>query len=206
VNLPQLFQMQRELDDRIIKKHELHDVDLFPNTILASLVELAECANEWRGFKHWSKDQEPKTKAKCIMCDGLGNDIYYSGSLRDGSLQECSEPCEFCDGMGNDDSKNPLLEEYVDKLHFILSLGNQKGFDQELTEFAVEKRENIQEQFIHLFYLTSTFIWFDGLAQYQLILGYFVGLGEMLGFTWEQVEQAYFEKNAVNHERQESGY
>ncbi|WP_199427089.1 dUTP diphosphatase, partial [Thermaerobacillus caldiproteolyticus] len=26
------------------------------------------------------------------------------------------------------------------------------------------------------------------------------------GFTWEQIEEAYMKKNAVNHQRQESGY
>lgn len=34
----------------------------------------------------------------------------------------------------------------------------------------------------------------------------FIGLGEMLGFTWEQVEDAYYAKNKVNHERQNAGY
>ncbi|WP_338088272.1 dUTP diphosphatase [Lysinibacillus composti] len=34
----------------------------------------------------------------------------------------------------------------------------------------------------------------------------FTVLGEQLGFTWEQVENAYLEKNKINHERQLSGY
>ncbi|KFZ32146.1 dUTPase, partial [Anoxybacillus flavithermus] len=38
------------------------------------------------------------------------------------------------------------------------------------------------------------------------MFGKFLGLGEMLGFTWEQVEEAYMKKNAENHSRQERGY
>jgi dimeric dUTPase (all-alpha-NTP-PPase superfamily) len=41
---------------------------------------------------------------------------------------------------------------------------------------------------------------------YDLIFSGFLGLGQMLGFTWEQIEAAYLQKNAINHERQESGY
>jgi dimeric dUTPase (all-alpha-NTP-PPase superfamily) len=41
---------------------------------------------------------------------------------------------------------------------------------------------------------------------YHELLASFIVLGEMLGFTWEQIEKAYLRKNAVNHQRQESGY
>jgi dimeric dUTPase (all-alpha-NTP-PPase superfamily) len=166
------------LDTKIEEEHGLQETDLFENKILASLVELAECANEWRGFKHWSKNQEPTT-VKATWPYGAGGPPVY---------------------------KNPLLEEYVDKLHFLLSLGLEMGYDQELKQIPVEKREDITKQFLHLFYLTSTFMWFNSLKQYEMILGHFVGLGEMLGFSWDEVETAYFEKNKENHERQENGY
>jgi dimeric dUTPase (all-alpha-NTP-PPase superfamily) len=41
---------------------------------------------------------------------------------------------------------------------------------------------------------------------YEFLLLRFIHLGEMLGFTWEEVEEAYLRKNAVNHQRQNSGY
>jgi dimeric dUTPase (all-alpha-NTP-PPase superfamily) len=41
---------------------------------------------------------------------------------------------------------------------------------------------------------------------YDDLFGNFINLGKLLGFTWDQVEKAYFEKNAINHQRQESGY
>jgi dimeric dUTPase (all-alpha-NTP-PPase superfamily) len=33
-----------------------------------------------------------------------------------------------------------------------------------------------------------------------------LSLGEFLGFTGEEIEQAYFAKNKINHVRQETGY
>jgi len=41
---------------------------------------------------------------------------------------------------------------------------------------------------------------------YKVLLIHFNQLGRKLGFTWEQVEEAYYTKNKVNHARQESGY
>jgi dimeric dUTPase (all-alpha-NTP-PPase superfamily) len=34
----------------------------------------------------------------------------------------------------------------------------------------------------------------------------FIELGEHLGFTWDEIEQAYFTKNQINVQRQETGY
>lgn len=62
MNLEKMFEMQKELDNRIIKEKGLEGRDLLPGLILALQVELAECANEWRGFKFWSNDQQPRRK------------------------------------------------------------------------------------------------------------------------------------------------
>nr|QRZ17779.1 dUTP diphosphatase [Virgibacillus sp. AGTR] len=41
---------------------------------------------------------------------------------------------------------------------------------------------------------------------YRILFMQFIRLGEMLGFTTEQIEQAYLDKNKVNHERQANDY
>ncbi|TCK01363.1 UNVERIFIED_ORG: dUTPase-like protein [Anoxybacillus amylolyticus] len=46
----------------------------------------------------------------------------------------------------------------------------------------------------------------EDITVYVDIWNSFIALGEMLGFTWEEIEEAYLRKNAVNHERQNSGY
>jgi dimeric dUTPase (all-alpha-NTP-PPase superfamily) len=91
MNLEKLFQTQKVLRDRI----GYNEPDRFNKLILALLVELGECANEWRGFKFWSVNQIPHTSAVRVPTMMEEDKEYY----------------------------NPLLEEYVDGLHFVLELG-----------------------------------------------------------------------------------
>jgi len=176
MNLQKLFETQKVLRDRIGYNGE----DRFEKLILALLVEIGECANEWRGFKFWSKDQEPRTK------------VQWDYSLDD-------EPI----------FRNLLLEEYVDGLHFVLEIGLEHGYDIDLrnqeTFPEASKRETITKQFTKLFSIK----WGRDIGyqnNYMQGLELYIGLGEMLGFTWEEIETAYFDKNKVNHERQNTGY
>src|SRR5690554_4282011 len=116
MNLSKLFELQRQLDARIEKEHPRQDgEDRLAKKILALMVELGELANEWRGFKFWSEDQEPRTE-------------LWDDRLR---------------------FHNPLLEEYVDCLHFLLSI----GLESEIGTFTCDelmpiKMGTIEMQFI----------------------------------------------------------
>ncbi|MFL1998520.1 dUTP diphosphatase [Lysinibacillus irui] len=222
MNLTKLFETQAALDEHIMQEHpELRGQNNLDWKLLALQVELGECANEWRGFKKWSKNQEKRNYVKCELCEGHGELFSFSA--------ESYVPCCDCKGSGKDYSKNPLLEEYVDCLHFILSIGledytyfqfgdNFTGpVRLELTnDFGVIKYHNITTQFLYLFnqigYLTDCILEREMATadeifeQYKQTWQMFIGLGEMLGFTWEQVEEAYYAKNKVNHVRQENGY
>ncbi|ADP32468.1 dUTP diphosphatase [Bacillus atrophaeus] len=184
MNLQKMFEMQKVLDDRIIKEKGLEGQELLPNLILALQVELAECANEWRGFKHWSNDRGPRTTHPL--------EVSPNGVFRKGG--------------------NPLLEEYVDCLHFILSIGNRIGYSHE--NLGKWTDLTIVNQFNHLFGYASDLYkainedWFEEqlFDTYDEFFAGFIGLGKMLGFTPEQIEAAYMEKNAVNHQRQQEGY
>lgn len=73
MNLQKLFEMQAELDERIIQQHpELRGQNNLDWKLLALQVELGECANEWRGFKKWSNNQQPFTTVSCSACRGAG--------------------------------------------------------------------------------------------------------------------------------------
>jgi dimeric dUTPase (all-alpha-NTP-PPase superfamily) len=104
---------------------------------------------------------------------------------------------------------NPLLEEYVDKLHFILEIGLELNY----TDIEVWPVKEKISQFNLLNAGRAYNIYFQNRVSgvvhkvmYEHLFSSFLGLGEMLGFTWEQIEQAYFEKNKINHQRQEVGY
>src|SRR5699024_12342750 len=65
---------------------------------------------------------------------------------------------------------------------------------------------SITEQFTMLM-RTDWEIYEEGCGgYYHEGLELFLKLGEMLGFTWEQIEESYFAKNKINHERQANGY
>lgn len=89
MNLQKFFDTQKVLRDRIGYNGE----DRFEKLILALLVEIGECANEWRGFKFWSKDQEPRTHktVRCHACGGTGGFFIQT---------EKKEDCTYCDGTG----------------------------------------------------------------------------------------------------------
>jgi dimeric dUTPase (all-alpha-NTP-PPase superfamily) len=171
MNLEKLFQTQKILRDRI----GYNEPDRFNKLILALLVELGECANEWRGFKFWSVNQIPHTSAVRVPTMMEEDKEYY----------------------------NPLLEEYVDCLHFILELGLELHVAE---PWNPQYEEDITEQFRTLFYHVSMINSYNGHDSYEYTVSYFLGLGEMLGFTGEEIEQAYFAKNKINHVRQETGY
>ncbi|HHB2168498.1 TPA: dUTP diphosphatase [Bacillus cereus] len=175
MNLPQLFQIQKVLDERIVREHQLGCRELLQEKVLALRVEIGELANEWRGFKFWSTNQE-------------ANRYVYGG------LDEIIS--------------RPLLEEYVDGLHFVLSIGLELEFDVELPVLAIEpiKWSSITEQFNSLFVADWDVYQFGDGGYFHEGLELFIGLGEMLGFTWDQIETAYMEKNKVNHQRQDDGY
>jgi dimeric dUTPase (all-alpha-NTP-PPase superfamily) len=60
-------------------------------------------------------------------------------------------------------------------------------------------------QFNVLFDKVGDFYAYRTKGNYQIVLSLFLALGEMLGFTWDQIEEAYMKKNAKNHRRQDSG-
>ena len=179
MNLQPLFETQRKLDERIEQEHPKQiNEDRLAMKILALQVELGEMANEWRGFKFWSKDSEPRTHKVRTVSDGY---------------RIIAEPY------------NPLLEEAVDVLHFILSIGNELNFTQ-VPQIETDWTLNPRIAFSDLFYWISRFEC-DGLeSDYQKVFARFVILTKSLNFTWEEIEKAYFAKNKINHKRQDGGY
>lgn len=190
MDLKKMFEMQKVLDGHIENEHPRQaGEDRLAKKILALLVELGELANEWRGFKYWSNNQDPRiVESKwCTYCDEY---IIY------------------------EENKNPLLEEYVDSLHFILSIGLElkvKTAYQNILPIVDERLDNVTIMFHQIYACSSNLYWSlhygtPAVIDYIELTQCFLRLGEMLGFTWEQIEKAYMEKNDINHKRQEAGY
>jgi dimeric dUTPase (all-alpha-NTP-PPase superfamily) len=104
--------------------------------------------------------------------------------------------------------KEVILEEYVDGLHFVLSIGLELDFTEIELPNEVKLTEKMDKiELNHLF--LSLYQWGSKSLpkqEFYLFLNEFLGLGVKLGFSFQEIEAAYFEKNAVNHKRQDSGY
>lgn len=207
MNLTKLFEMQAQLDADIMANHPVQEgEDRFGKKVLALLVELGELGQCWRGFKYWSKDQQARTAERCVRCTGEGVG-YFSGNVYTGRKEKCG----ICNGTGVNRSCNPLLEEYVDCLHFILSIGNDLGENKRIiSSMYIGDKTLITEQF-NLIFSKAGALAFEHDEQhkrltYRILTEYVLALGKMLGFTWEQIEQAYYDKNKENFARQARGY
>ena len=104
------------------------------------------------------------------------------------------------------DNREKALVEYVDCLHFALSLTNNIGeaFDKDLAlspdiyNYNSHTVTLLAEMPIHKLLLNIT--------QSEWSLSYLFGLGAKLGFTWDEIYNAYKDKNAINYERLRGGY
>lgn len=101
--------------------------------------------------------------------------------------------------------RNAILEEYVDNIHFLLSLGLTKGYryDQEL---RVEKELSLTKQFTSTFEVCIAFKNEQTEKSYHRMFSEILELGGSLSFTEEEVQQAYYDKNEENFKRQNEGY
>lgn len=107
------------------------------------------------------------------------------------------------------DNRGKALEEFVDCLHFALSLTDSLSLDSQIKSFNncqfmgwIERNYscvNTPDIIFDIFdYVNdrgeNEYLW-------NLIL-----IGISLKFTWEEIYQGYLAKNAVNHTRQDKGY
>lgn len=196
MNLEKLFVMQKEFDKGILERFPtLKSEDLLPRKLLALQVELGELSQEWRGFKFWSVDQEPQIEKRESII----------GIEDDGEIFDSYE------------IKNPMLEEFVDCLHFILSIGNDLNFKEFhlVGKYSGELHGKVNmflfaNEQIALLSKTYRYRGTTGpvalTVYFALLLEAFLLLGEALGFTEEQIVEAYEQKNQTNWERQAHGY
>ncbi|WP_342505888.1 dUTP diphosphatase [Sporosarcina sp. FSL K6-2383] len=128
---------------------------------------------------------------------------------------EMPQTFKFWSNKKNDNEK--ALVEYVDCLHFILSIGLElqvsiKDLEVATKEFGCVARTDVQtinNVFTHVNDLELNVIhnrYTAACEEYTDLFLRFLLLGTHFDFSWEQVEESYYEKNAINHVRQAEGY
>lgn len=98
-----------------------------------------------------------------------------------------------------------ILEEFVDSIHFMLSLGNMRNFTLEHWPI-VEKKSELTPAFISSTHAVLTFLNEQTLVNYEALWHAYSILAYNLGFTEGDIVEAYKAKNEKNYERQRSGY
>ncbi|UFT97987.1 dUTP diphosphatase [Radiobacillus kanasensis] len=102
--------------------------------------------------------------------------------------------------------RDVILEEYVDGVHFILSLGLNKGFTYQSDMDKKQDMSDLTALFNHVFDAISLFKNHATEEHYQQLFNSYLDVGTYLGFDEEATYQAYVAKNEINHSRQNSGY
>lgn len=98
-----------------------------------------------------------------------------------------------------------ILEEFVDSIHFLLSLGNEKGYLLDSWP-EIQQQKDLTNAFLRTQDAILTFIHKPTEEHYRLVWQHYGLLAYNLGFTLEDIIGAYIKKNEKNYERQRNGY
>lgn len=104
--------------------------------------------------------------------------------------------------------KEIILEEFVDCMHFLLSIGNHSGFSDHLYEVRLNGNMNgsVTDLFYDFFHSVVEFRTKPSSSRYLDMWDHFMSIGTRLGFRKSEIYDSYLSKNEVNHERQSEGY
>lgn len=105
--------------------------------------------------------------------------------------------------VNKDIDREKLLEETADILHQLISRGNALGL--QIQKIEIVKLDSTTQQFIELVRAAIS-IKDETSIYYQSAFNLLVGLVEMLGFTWLEIENAFNLKHSENIARQKNGY
>lgn len=104
----ELYKIQEELNNRIIKEHNLDESKLSNDRYMALLVELGELANETRAFKYWSL-KAPSEKA--IIIEEFSDVLHFLLTI---GIELDKPQLSFYDKETNKDLVTLFLDMYND--------------------------------------------------------------------------------------------
>jgi dimeric dUTPase (all-alpha-NTP-PPase superfamily) len=116
---------------------------------------------------------------------------------------------KFWSGKGPSEDE-VILEEYVDGIHFLLSVGIEYGFDNEFrVPYPVldKATENcLVKSFFTVMEDLITLRKEETKEAYEKLFSNYLKIGAELGFGPEDIVRSYEHKNEVNRHRQDEGY
>ena len=98
-----------------------------------------------------------------------------------------------------------VLDEYVDGLHFFLSLGIDIDVSRK-TYNHTKHADNLTEQVLKVYELVAQFYKKQDEKSYIKAFQAFINITPLLKVRWSTVERAYFKKLGENYNRQDNNY
>ena len=103
------------------------------------------------------------------------------------------------------EAKDVVLDEYADGLHFFLSLGIDIKTTKEVYEIS-KPDNNLTDQFHLVYRLIADFKDDASEVNYIKAFSSFLNILPLIGYTWKDLEEAYYKKLGTNYLRQETNY
>ena len=142
--------------------------------------------------------------------------VTYEDSIHERILAFLVELGEMCNetrcfkywSLRGPSPKDVILEEYIDGLHFIMSIGIYAKFDstQQVHLYEYDAKLTLTECLLDVYSLATALIPDVNRANYYAALTHFLGLSLRLGFSFEDLKQSYAKKLAINYQRQDQAY
>ena len=103
------------------------------------------------------------------------------------------------------ESKERILDEFADGLHFLLSLGIDQGYEVDSIEVN-DDEASLTDNLLETYNLTSIFYSSQTQSNYlKAFISYLRALYK-LGYSWQEAKDAYYLKLEENYNRQKTNY
>lgn len=101
-------------------------------------------------------------------------------------------------------NQEKIKDELADVLHFAVSWAAYKNINTEINPVLVNQDPN--DQYIAI--MKSIMVWFDDKSDKSIMkaMELIIGLCELIGFTYEDIEECYLKKNKINFDRMSNNY
>ena len=103
------------------------------------------------------------------------------------------------------DKKEVMLDEFADGLHFLLSLGVDKGYEYEQIEVEDDDL-SLTDSLIKSYDLAVRYNENQTRENYHELFKNYLRALFKIGYSWKEAKEAYYLKLAENHHRQETNY
>lgn len=101
--------------------------------------------------------------------------------------------------------REKALEEYVDGMHFLVSIGNDFGITEH--SYVRPNEQDMKQIALGIMNMISILPNIPNFKpMYNALANYYILFGEKLGFFEEEITNAYMKKHEENYARQMEGY